>query len=49
MRNAFMDTIIAACGEREDIFVVSGDAGLGVFDEFKEQHPDRFLNLGLPT
>jgi transketolase len=47
MRNAFMDAIIAACQEREDIFVVSGDAGLGVFDEFKQVRPDRFLNLGV--
>ncbi|MGE5479653.1 MAG: transketolase family protein [Chloroflexota bacterium] len=47
MRNAFINTIIDACKEREDIFVISGDAGLGVFDDFKETHPDRFLNLGV--
>lgn len=47
MRNAFIDTVLEAFDSRDDIFVVSGDAGLGVFDEFKEQHPDRFLNLGV--
>ncbi|MGO9014972.1 MAG: transketolase family protein [Dissulfurispiraceae bacterium] len=47
MRNAFINTIINACNERDDIFMISGDAGLGVFDEFKEQYPDRFLNLGI--
>ncbi|HHT9160153.1 MAG TPA: transketolase family protein, partial [Candidatus Brocadiaceae bacterium] len=26
---------------------ISGDAGLGVFDEFKVKYPDRFLNLGV--
>jgi transketolase len=46
MRNAFINTILGACQERDDIFIISGDAGLGVFDTFKEEHPDRFLNLG---
>lgn len=46
MRNAFINTVLDACKLREDIFVISGDAGLGVFDSFKEEHPDRFINLG---
>ncbi len=46
MRNSFINTILDACRQREDIFVISGDAGLGVFDTFKEEYPDRFLNLG---
>ncbi|MSN25206.1 MAG: transketolase [Geobacter sp.] len=46
MRNAFIDTVLQACTERDDIFVISGDAGLGVFDKFKDEHPERFLNLG---
>src|SRR5690242_9623991 len=46
MRNAFIDTILASCGQRDDIFIISGDAGLGVFDNFKEKFPGRFLNLG---
>lgn len=47
MRNAFIDTIIAACRERDDIFILSGDAGLGVFDTFKEEYPHRFRNMGV--
>ncbi|WP_026841181.1 transketolase family protein [Citrifermentans bremense] len=47
MRNNFINTIIEACGSRDDIFIISGDAGLGVFDQFKEEYPDRFLNLGV--
>jgi transketolase len=27
--------------------VLSGDAGLGVFDQFKEEYPDRFCNMGV--
>lgn len=47
MRNAFINAVIEACKTREDIFIISGDAGLGVFDEFKDVHADRFLNLGV--
>jgi len=47
MRNAFVDTVIEASLQRDDVFIISGDAGLGVFDEFKQQRPDRFLNLGV--
>lgn len=47
MRNAFMNTIIDACTSRGDVFIISGDAGLGVFDDFKETSPDRFVNLGV--
>lgn len=47
MRNTFINTILAASEERDDIFIISGDAGLGVFDEFKEKFPERFLNLGV--
>jgi transketolase len=47
MRNTFIDTIIGECQSRDDIFIISGDAGLGVFDEFQKQYPDRFLNLGV--
>ncbi|MDK9718873.1 MAG: hypothetical protein OEL57_13365 [Trichlorobacter sp.] len=46
MRNAFINTILEACQDRDDLFVISGDAGLGVFDVFKEEYPDQFLNLG---
>ena len=47
MRNTFINTIIDACKTRDDVFIISGDAGLGVFDEFKVKYPDRFLNLGV--
>lgn len=47
MRNAFIDTVVEECDKRDDIFIISGDAGLGVLDSFKERHPNRFLNLGI--
>ncbi len=39
--------MLDACRQRDDIFIISGDAGLGVFDDFKERQPDRFLNMGV--
>ena len=42
-----MNTVIDACKSRGDVFIVSGDAGLGVFDDFKETNPERFVNLGV--
>lgn len=47
MRNAFIDTVLDACSVRDDIFILSGDAGLGVFDRFREEHPGRFRNMGV--
>jgi len=47
VRNTFVNTIIEAARTRKDIFILSGDAGLGVFDEFKEIYVERFLNLGV--
>jgi len=47
MRNAFINTVIDACKTRDDIFILSGDAGLGVFDQFKDEYPDRFRNMGV--
>lgn len=47
MRNTFINTIIDACKIRDDIFIVSGDAGLGVFDQFREEYPHRFRNMGV--
>ncbi len=47
MRNTFINTVIEAGQDRDDVFILSGDAGLGVFDSFKEEHQDRFLNMGV--
>lgn len=47
MRNTFINTILETCKNREDIFILSGDAGLGVFDEFKNVYQGKFLNLGV--
>jgi transketolase len=35
------------CKKRKDVFIISGDAGLGVFDDFQKERSDQFLNLGV--
>lgn len=47
MRNEFVNTILQSCNTHDDIFIISGDAGLGVFDTFRDEHPERFLNMGV--
>jgi transketolase len=47
VRNSCVDTFLSACADRDDLFVISGDAGLGVFDDFARTSPGRFLNLGV--
>lgn len=47
MRNSFMDVVMEEAALNEDVFIITGDAGLGVFDDFRVNFPDRFLNLGV--
>jgi len=42
-----MGVIFKACERRDDIIILSGDTGAGLFDDFKKQHPDKFLNMGI--
>ncbi len=47
MRRRF-GKIIADLADADDrVFVLSGDIGYRVFDEFRERHPTRFLNIGI--
>lgn len=47
MRNTVINTITAAAAKDKSIFVVTGDAGFGVLDEFQKKYPERYLNLGV--
>ena len=47
MRSAFINKITSEVSKNKDIFIISGDAGLGVFDNFKNESPDNFINLGI--
>ena len=47
MRRRFGKVIAELADRDEDIVVLVGDIGYRVFDEFREKHPDRFINLGI--
>ena len=47
MRKTFADTVIDYTIKNEKAIILSGDAGLGIFCDFKEKYPDKFLNMGI--
>jgi len=47
MRNAFADTLFAAARKNKDIIILSGDLGFSVFDTFRTEFPNQFLNMGI--
>ena len=47
MRRRFGKVITELADRDENIFVLVGDIGYRVFDEFREKYPDRFINLGI--
>ena len=46
MREGFKQAILEL-GERDDFLLLTGDHGYSLFDEFKEQYPGKFLNMGV--
>ena len=47
MRRRFGKVIAELADHDENIVVLVGDIGYRVFDEFRDKHPDRFINLGI--
>ncbi|MDP6725562.1 MAG: hypothetical protein QF536_10290 [Arenicellales bacterium] len=47
MRRRFGKIITELADRDENIVVLVGDIGYRVFDEFREKHPKRFINLGI--
>ncbi len=47
MRREFGKLIVELAEKDKDIYLVVGDIGHGIFDEFKKKFRDRYLNLGL--
>ena len=47
MRRTFGKIITELADKDEKIYVLVGDIGYRVFDEFREKHPDRFINMGI--
>jgi transketolase len=47
MRTAFVKKLIELAEKDKNIWLITGDLGYGVLDEFKEKFPDRFINAGI--
>jgi transketolase len=47
MRRRFGKIISDLAKKDDKIFLIVGDIGFGIFDEFRKNHPKRFLNLGI--
>ena len=47
MRRRFGKIIAELADRDERIYILSGDIGYRVFDEFRERHPKRFINMGI--
>tara|TARA_A100001015_G_scaffold143010_1_gene158625 strand:- start:146 stop:379 length:234 start_codon:yes stop_codon:yes gene_type:complete len=47
MRRRFGKIISDLAKKDKKIYLIVGDIGFGIFDDFRKNHPDRFLNLGI--
>ena len=47
MRRRFGKLINELAKKDDKIVLIVGDIGYGIFDEFREQHPKKFFNLGI--
>ena len=47
MREAFFESLVRLAAEDERIYLLVGDLGFGVADEFRRRFPGRFLNAGV--
>ena len=47
MRTAFIKQLTEEAKLNDKIFLIVGDLGFSVIEEFAEMYPDRFLNAGI--
>lgn len=47
MRTAFIEKIEKMAEENKNIYLLSGDLGFSVIENFKEKFPERFFNVGI--
>jgi len=47
MRRRFGEVIADLADKDQQIYVIAGDIGYRVFDEFRDRHPKRFINIGI--
>lgn len=47
MRNAIAKCVFDTAKENVDFFLITGDAGLGVWDQYREEFPNQYINPGI--
>lgn len=47
MRTAFSDTLTRLAGANPQILLLTGDHGYALFDSFRQQFPQRYINAGI--
>ena len=47
MRDAFIESLSKITKNDKDIFLITGDLGYGVLDDFAKKFPSQFLNVGV--
>jgi transketolase len=47
MRNTFINYLVKAAQNNSNIYLIIGDLGFSIVDEFKIQFPQRFINAGI--
>lgn len=47
MRHPFFKRLEDVAAGNKDIYLLTGDLGFKLFDSFKEQYPDRFIDVGV--
>ena len=47
MRNAFINTLIEEARKNDNIYLITPDLGFSVLEDFENEFPERFLNVGI--
>jgi len=47
MRNAFRDALLKNKKSYEELFLIVGDIGFGVFEDYEKKYPESYLNIGI--
>ena len=47
MRDHFINELSSLIDEFPNIILMTGDLGFGVFDDFRKNFPDNFINAGV--
>ena len=46
MRREFADELYKIMSKDENVYLIVGDVGYGLFDKLKEEFPERYINPG---